>query len=329
LCRLYEAAAHFGIDPHVMTEVLDAAWNVAHRFDAHSVKGYDDVVEFAKQVNGWWWTDDVLIDPHRRGVLFDGHRAKAYRYANTHFARLPLHTRTAAVDDALMRVSTPIETIPGTEFQISGWDRMGSVYNYTRWELLDAARKYDHERVDPRGNVTVSWDQVVDLGEQATEGIGCLPSLGAVEDQGIEAVMWCDAHDLLDSQHQTLLEKSRKGPSRDRVDLAVRSALWVLRGGADCEAIRHAYVVDPKLVCFQGLGAATPDTWGRYPGDEVPTCETLVQAAADAVDRNDSNVGFFKAVAGRRQELNASDRILHQIVRLVEEILAAAKTNHA
>jgi hypothetical protein len=321
LCRLIASASALGFDTDIVIEVCGAAWASRRGFDAQSVPGYREVVDLAVRTNGSEWTDAVVVDSRLREEAFMANRHEAHRYAKRNFGRLPADDRQAAADDAILELDKPKFRIPNTEIVVSAWDVLPLVYDYAYWRLLTAAEKFDEARTGGDGTPIVPLDLALEISALAITPLG----YGAdVDDSGVEAEIWRSAGQTLSERRAGQLDTVRAGASREKLNFTIRSAAAVLARGADSDEIRQSYVQDPLLICFLGLSAVAPTTWGRYPNDKVPTREVLKQAALEAAQRHDPNVEFFGSIEGRRKELNDSCRLLHEINRLVEATLKEA-----
>lgn len=319
--RLLDAAPVAGVARSVIENVCQAAADPRLHFGIRSVPGFMQVVDLAVKLNGREWSKQVLIDRQPRHDLYMAMRAAALRFA-LGYQRLPADVREAVVDDVLLELSEPKFTLKGSDLKISAWDARPLVYRYVHWRLDTAAKEFDRDRTDANGSTVGSFDRILDLGSIGFTPLQCDES--DVADSAVEAAVWIAAHRNLSRQRETKLAGVRAGAARQKVDLTIRAALWVLGEGAADVEVRIDFASDALLTCFRGLGAAAPATWGKYPADTVPTREVLAAKAADAAARRDPEREFFEKTDGRRQELASSKRLLHRIRDLVETMIEEA-----
>lgn len=342
------AAAERGLPEETVAAVFEAAFNPFGGFTANQADGYSEIVEASISVNGWAWTEACLTGTERRSAEFLAVRNKCVRYAAKHFPTLHEHDRVAVTEDLLyLELSGAWIHSTAVDAELPGWMVPGVVFGKRgrlKRRLLDAKRKL----VDRQRGVTVrrpdndvtygihSWDRFVEeLGERepVVRPMWDVPVDGAC----IESVVWAAARVILADRAATMIQGVRAGSARDKVTLTVAAAEWVLTQGsqdslnqqgepvsASALEMRQKYSQDSLLVCFLGLRASAPDTWGRYPETAVPTREVIEQVATEAKARADVNAAWFACLEARRVEVAKSDRVLHGVRRLVESLLEEA-----
>lgn len=335
LPRLHEAAAAAGIARGTVDAVIAAAWSPYGGFVAHGTDGFHDVVDASLAVNGWAWTEAVLVEPARRRECFASVTTAARRSTRRTWSRLPEPVREAAADDAMLGLSTRLLEDPPSGYLMPGWASWTVVKQNVRWRLTTAASRYDAEHA--RGQVQVisleaHWEAVGEH-EVRDNRVGA----GSVDGRAVEAVVWASAAAHLARHADAMVAGTRSGAARDKVALTVAAAGWVLSEGAtdqrdvhgdpvagSAEERRHQFAQDPLIVSFQALRQVAPRTWGRYPADRVPTREVIEHTAREAAARGDENAAWFATLEARRVEVAKSDRLLHGIRQLVERLLREA-----
>jgi hypothetical protein len=342
------AAAERGLLEETVVAVFVAAFDPFGEFTASQADGYNAVVEASISVNGWAWTDACIVDSDSRREKFSAVFERAVGYASKHFPALHEHDRVAVVEDLLyLELSGAWIHSTVVDAELPGWMIPGVVFGKRgrlKRRLLDAKGKLvDRERevTVRRGDSGVtygiqSWDKFVEaLGEREPmiRPMWDVP----VDEAGIESVVWAAARVILTDRAETMIQSARAGSARDKVTLTVAAAEWVLtRGSQDSvnqqgepvsgssQELRHKYAQDSLLVCFLGLRASAPATWGTYPETAVPTREVIEQVAAEAKARADVNAAWFACLEARRVEVAKSGRVLHGVRRLVESLIEEA-----
>lgn len=337
LKNLRIAAAEHGMPETTLVAVFEAAFNPFCEFMAGHADDYNEVVEVSMAANGWAWTDACLIDLARRSAEFLTVHKQAVRYAAKHFPTLHVHDRAAVVDD-LLYIELSGSWIYSTAFDadLPGWMIPGIVFDRLRWRLLDAKCQLVDRPRKIGGSVVQSLNQFVDdLGEREAfvRPMWDVP----VDDASIEAVVWAVARANLADRAVEMIGAARAGATREKASLIVEAAKWVLTRGAEdslnkgggpacarAEEVRQTYAQDSLLVCFHGLRAAAPRTWGVYPATAVPTRDVIARVATETSARGNINSGWFACLEARRVEVAKSDRILHGVRRLVEALIEEA-----
>ncbi|MCU0263941.1 MAG: hypothetical protein MUF09_09775 [Candidatus Nanopelagicales bacterium] len=326
LPELHSAACSAGLDGGCVDAVVGAAWDPCSEFSAVEVEGFPGVVTLAVDVNGWGWANAMLVDPRPREESFRGVVVQARSWADKWFPRLPQAERQAAADDAMLLLSRRLLDDPRCGFRTPAWTSQTVVRRNVKWRLLDAAEEFD-------AILDLSLDDYwAAFGEHAISGIDY--GSGAVDDRGVETVVWASALRLLTDQAPGMLARKRSGAVRDRLALTIQAAGWVLeRGSADgrgrdgegrAEVTRHQFAQDGLLVCFHGLRAVAPRTWGAFPAQAVPTRAVIARVAQQAVERGDVNASWFARQEARRVDVAKGDRLLHGVRNLVEALVREA-----
>lgn len=326
LPELHSAACSAGLSGGCVDAVVGAAWDPWAGFRAVEVKGFPGIVTLAVGVNGWDWADAMLVDPRPREESYRGVVAQARRWADKWFPRLPQAERQAAADDAVLLLSRRLLDDPRCGFRTPAWTSQTVVRRNVKWRLLDAAEEFD-------AILDLSLDDYwAAFGEHGISGIDY--GSGAVDDRGVEAAVWASALRLLTDQAPGMLARKRSGAVRDRLALTIQSAGWVLqRGSADgpehdgegrAEVTRHQFAQDGLLVCFHGLRAVAPRTWGAFPAQAIPTRDVIARVAQRAAECGDVNAPWFAKQEARRVDVAKSDRLLHGVRSLVEAMLREA-----
>ncbi len=337
LPALHEAAAGAGIDAAVVDAVISAAWDALRGFRAHGVTGYREVVDLAIRTNGRTWATVMLVDRVPRDASFRSVTDRARRYGHWQFSRLPDAEREAAADDAMVQLSSQMTNVQPGEHRVPTWTVWPIVRKYANWRLLDAAKVFDRQRQGGAGNLAcVSLDAYFEAcGEHGVTSIsGCV---GSTDEHGVEAVVWAGAHAMLERRKPAMISGTRAGSALDKLTLTIDAAKWVLAagsqdrlqqgaaiGGTSAEEVRQQFAQDAILVCFHGLRAAAPLTWGSYPTGKVPTREVIERIAKDAEACGDVNAAWFARLEARRVDVAKSNRVLHGVRGLVESLIKEA-----
>lgn len=331
------AAPRAGLSVDTVDAVVSSAWDAFAGFSGRDVGEYNSVVALAIGVNGWAWVEAMLVDPAPREAWFRFVTAQARLFGHKHFPRLPEADREAAADDAMLRLSGRMVNSLGGSTRIPMWTVWPIVTRNARWLLLTAARNFDRDHADRDGGSTVmSLDSYFEtFGEHGVRSIDF--GAAAVEDRGVEAAVWAAALDALKSRASALVTRARAGAARNRATVTVEAAKWVLSKGSEdsvsesgrfdpgsAEEVRQKYAQDSLLVCFHGLRAASPERWGAYPDDMVPTREVIDQVGNEAMTRGDAQAAWFTKLEARRVDVAKSDRVLHSIRSLVESLIRDA-----
>ncbi|WP_432558800.1 hypothetical protein [Granulicoccus sp. GXG6511] len=336
---LHDAAEEAGISASRIDAALTAAWDPCTHFTLPTSADTAEVVNFARRVNGWWWTDLVLLDPAWRASAFRATRSLALDYARSHFRRLPEDDQEAAVDDAIVLLCHRLLPLGELRGSTPAWASWNVVRRNVRWRLLDAADSFDAAGKGPDGKRVTSlnehWDDAGDAGlTRLEQGVTTADGLG------VEAVIWAAAAVALADSAPARLAGVRAGTSRAKLALTIAAAQRVLAMGCagaeapqatqdgrpidrlTAEAVRQLFAEDALLVCFWGLRQAAPDTWGLYPGGRVPVRVDLVQVADAVSDHPDA--GWFAMLSARRNELNRKGFLLHGVRDLVVNLIQDA-----
>lgn len=313
----------YGISEESVLGVFAAAFSPWHVFDARFQPEYDEVYELVSAEAGATVAEVLLGPAGPRQALYNKLAATALAVIRAQFPRLPEAEQESAANAAMLSLAEPKfgrERNGGVA--LSAWDIEPMVRKYVHWQGLNAVVRYDGKCIGPDAQLILSWTAAEEMGGFDPTPID--PGTVTVDGSAVEATVWAGARHALSGCAETIVGQTRAGASRDKAALAVRAAQWVLATGAEEVEARESYALDPLLLCFQGLRAAAPDTWGRFTSNAVPTRAVIAEYAEVAVTQGWAGAEWFTKVEARRKELNHRARVLHGMHELVEALLGAA-----
>lgn len=316
------AAAEGVLDPAVVAEICEGAWDRHLDFDVRGRPGLEDVEDLGAKVSSWSWSDAIVYTPSFRESFWDARRNEAYAEARRTFPRLKQQGWDDAVNRTFARLCRLWLPVEGTYVRQPAWTVRPILRQYLKWSLLDVARELDRPLI-VNGPPTVSIDKVFETGEREVHPIGGY-ELGE-DEMLVESDHWHRAAASLSRQTGAKVREARAGTSRDKVALTHKVAIWTLARGAAEAEVRIGYGEDPLLCCYQRLHEVAVGSWSRYPKASVPTRDVLKRVAAEVTADGWPNAAWFRADDARRADLNKRGRLLHGINDLVRESLASVE----